>query len=138
MPSDKEAKVDFGRLGFDPLGVRGKEREPDLHFKWISTATKEQFGRQKAKGFVPVDRYKTKVTVDELDVSTDSSIRCGDLILCQMPKERYEALDRFNQQKGKANLKTSEHTFRQAVVQAEREVRDKGADVKSLIVEEGK
>lgn len=138
MASDKEANINFKDLGYDPLRVSGKELEPGKHFRWVSTANKVQFERQKAKGFRPVDSTKSKVNVEGVDKQVDSTIRVGDLILCEMPRERKEALDRFQQERQKGLYKASETQFRKAVESATKEVKDSGCDVKDLIVEERK
>jgi len=136
MASDKEANIKFNELDFNPLRVDGKEKDPNKHYRWVSTANRDQYNRQRAKGFVPVDRTKSGVRVEMLDKPTDSTIRVGDLVLCEIPRDRKEALDRQNWQKGETIRQAPETAFRQAVESATREVRDKGLEVGSLLVDE--
>jgi len=138
MASDKEANIDFSQLSYNPLRVHGVELEPGKCFRWVNTANRPAFERHKAKGYRPVDSSKSKVHVDGVDKQIDSTIRVGDLILCEIPRERKEAYDRFVRDKQKGLYKTSETQFRQAVEGAEREIKDKGCDVKNLVIEEKK
>jgi hypothetical protein len=135
-PKDKVAKIDFSELDYDPLKVEGKDLEPDKHFCWGSSCNKDQYNRYLAMGFRPVDAKTSKVTVQGVDKQIDTTIRVGDAILMEMPRQRREAIERMEEQKRKAMGEGHKKEFRQIVEQAERELRDHGHDPRKLLIDE--
>jgi len=132
-----DPKIDIHKLGFDPTEVRGKEHYPGVRFRWVSTAHPTQLTRQRAKGFKVVDRKeRSKLRVTEVGKQVDTTIRVGDLVLCEMPEERAQAIEEAFRERNLAVHREAKRPFKEVVKAVEREVRGRGVDVRDLIVDD--
>ena len=134
-----DPKIDMKALGFDPTHIEGKENHPGVRFRWVSTAHPSQLARQQAKGFKVVDRReRSKLKFHEVGKQVDTSVRVGDLVLCEMPEERARAIEDALRARNLAVHRDVKRPFKEVVKAVEREVKRRGIDVRELIVDDEK
>jgi len=106
--SDKEIKEqvkEFSDKNMDILSVQNKD--PNFTYRWVNTH-KQNLEMKKVRGWEVVNDKNIK----SFTSSTDSSHTLGDVVLCKMPKAKYEKMMRDRRELGEARRKAVKSNFR--------------------------